>query len=279
LIAKFEEVLTFVKEKHREARDGSEKIVFRQEQFALTENMKAAGSGHIRAEAPSIADLPQYEVLKHSNGLSAWAVILAVDMRGSSRRAVEIGAEDTFITMHTFLPTMAHLVEKADGKVVGLRGDGLFAAFGVTELTGSGFEVDPEVAGDAARNAVTCGKAMIEAVEDAINPVLVADSIRGEIAIGVGASVGDVVITRIGWETASELTVYGAPVNQACKELAASSNRNNIRITKGLRNIYPKGEGGKVSFNWLSGCFTVKFPSDMHMLERSSSALTRKNPK
>lgn len=180
--------------------------------------------------------------------------------------------------MHTYLPTMAHLVEKAEGKVVGLRGDGLFAAFGVTELTGTGTEVPGKEAGNAAQNAVRCGKAMIEAVKDAINPTLHEGGINGDLAIGVGVDVGNVVITRIGWETASEVTAYGPPVNRACKKLAAKVN-NAVRISKGVKNIYPSGKAGKVRFSFFSEGFTVDFPNDMFMLRRSASSPQKRKPR
>lgn len=268
MVADFDEVLSFVKEKHREAKDGSETIIFPVEKYAkMYEGMRSRSfGGEIIASAPSISDLPQYKVLKHSTGQSAWAAILAVDMRKSSRIATEHGAEATYVLMHTYLPTMAYLVEKAGGKVVGLRGDGLFAAFGVTELVNTGTEVTPEAATEAVRGAVRCGKAMIEAMEDAVSPVMRNGGLIADLKIGVGIDVGNVVITRIGLESASEVTAYGAPVNHACKKFASKAS-NQIRVSQVARDMYPKTKGGRVTFANYDGGFFVNFPSDVIMLE------------
>lgn len=249
MIADFDEVLDFVKAKYREAKDGSEEIVFpveKYERFLEANNQRMRGAGDILAGAPSITDVPEYKVLKHSKGLSAWATILSVDLRYSTKIAGKHGAEKTFVLMHTYLPTMAFLVEKAGGKTVGLRGDGLFAAFGVTELKGDTQVVDSDSATEAVRSATRSGKAMIEAIEDAISPTLRDGDFDEDLRIGVGVDVGNVVITRIGLESASEVTAYGPAVNNACKKLASKAS-NQIRISKAAHNMYPSSKGGKAA--------------------------------
>jgi class 3 adenylate cyclase len=270
VIAPLHEIVAFARERLVEAKEGSRAIVM-SEGVANSEWSKFGG---LRAAAPSIADLPECDALEHASAFSAWAVVLAVDMRGSSERAIQIGPKNMHITMHTFLPTLAHVVDKAGGKVASFRGDALFAVFGLTTLTGSGTEVTTAVSDAAARGSVNCGKAMIEAVQDAICPILVENGIPGGIEIGVGASVGNVQVTRIGYETANELTVYGPPVNQACKQLS-SAGRNEVRVSKGLEQIFPSGKGGRIRFNPFSKWFSVGFPDDYYTLERTGPGKPR----
>jgi len=274
MIANFDEVLDFVKTKYREAKDGSDEIVFPVEKYersraAINENLRG-GAGEILAGAPSITDVPEYRVLKHSKGLSAWAAILSVDLRHSTKIAGKYGAEKTLSLMHTYLPTMAFLVEKAGGKTVGLRGDGLFAAFGVTELKGDTQVVDSEFATEAVRSATHSGKAMIEAMEDAIYPTLHTSDFDEDLRIGVGIDVGNVVITRIGLESACEVTAYGPAVNNACKKLASKAS-NQIRISKAAHNMYPTSKGGKTKFSWFDGGYSINFPKNFNMLGGDSN--------
>ncbi len=86
-------------------------------------------------EAELLGDLPRFADLGNGYGLTGWAAILSVDLRGSSDRALKLGAGPTYVAMHTYLPAMARLVNAVDAVVVGLRGDGLFAAFGFEEIS------------------------------------------------------------------------------------------------------------------------------------------------
>ncbi len=268
MIATLDDILEFARGKLQEAKEGAEEIPFGvlQESYEFSEDgeRRKYGGWDVRASAPSIVDVPKYSVLKHGSGLAAHAVILCVDLRGSSHRAVRIGAEDTYLTMHTYLPTMGHLVELADGKVIGLRGDGLFAGFGITEVDGDKQVFTQEIAAKATRNALKCGKGMIEAITDAINPVLEEDRIEGGLCIGVGIDVGKVVITRIGWESASEVTAYGPVINNTCKKLVAHAS-NSIHVSSGFRNIFPTAKGGRVRFRQVRGedAFEVAYPDDV----------------
>lgn len=230
----------------------------------------------VKASTQMMQDLPRFVDLPNFYGAKAWAAILSVDLRRSSNRAVEIGARRTYLTMHTYLPVMAELVGKADGVVIGLRGDGLFAAFGFTELNGLVQQVTPAVAGQAIQNASQCGKAMIEAVADIINPLLAENDVHGpqtgEMAIGVGIDVGDIVVTRIGMESASETTAYGAAVNRACK---FADGRNVIRVSHTAHSMYPTSKSGRVKFRRAEGSFIVSYPPDMRMLARSLIGSTK----
>jgi Adenylate cyclase, family 3 (some proteins contain HAMP domain) len=213
-----------------------------------------------------IGDVPSFTKIKVGYAAKAWASILFVDMRKSSQRALKFGPRTTFITMHTFLPTMAKVVVDCEGVIVGYRGDGLFAAFGLTT------EADQKKSDElkqAIQTSYLCGKAMLEAVDVAITPAL-EDEIEGfqPFNIGCGIDCGHLVVTRIGLNLGSELTAYGVAVNKAAKlcsdanhEVIISDNANELMpTTKGgtlgvLRNM--KGRGG----------FVLRFPSDYRIVE------------
>ncbi len=214
----------------------------------------------------SIVDNPRFAVLKHATGQLAWAVVLAVDLRNSTSRAMRVGAEATYLTMHTFLPTMEYLIGKAGGQVIGLRGDGLFAGFGVTEVEEGKETFTPTIAEDAASKSVECGRGMLEAIVDVINPLFQTESLDADLAIGVGIDSGKVIITRIGLETANEVTAYGPCVNNACKK---ADGNNEIYVSSTVWNYYPKSKGGLVRFSLIGnkGYRVTDYPHDV--LKRS----------
>ncbi len=263
MIADFNEIEGFANECFDIANGAAATI-----QFSLNASRarysKSAGEG--RQEPYLIGNQPQFAELDTAFGMAAYSVILSVDLRRSSKRAVEVGAKHTYLTMHTYLPVMAELVTRASGKIVGLRGDGLFAAFGLTKLVGTGKEVTIEVAHAAMKNATRCGKGMLEATADIINPLLNRNGIRGDLAIGVGISVGEVVVTRIGLGDANEVTVYGPAVNQACK---LCSKTTGVALTGSAWDTYPTSSGGKMKFDSIEGGgVRAVFPPGFVMLPR-----------
>lgn len=56
--------------------------------------------------------------------------VLFVDMRGSTKRAQDIGAEKTFLTMHIFFTALLEVVKHYNGKVIDIMGDGLMVFWG-----------------------------------------------------------------------------------------------------------------------------------------------------
>ena len=273
--ANFYDVKQFAEEQFDLAHEGASTIKFSLQAKSLSRSeVLTEQYGSVTANA--LVDNPEYESLKQGYGKSVWSVMLAVDLRGSTSRAVEIGPKNTYLTMHTFLPTLINLVGSWDGAVVGLRGDGLIAHFGETEVESKeSRSVASAVACQAAQDSVNCGKAMIEAVLEIINPLLDSKGIQSDLRIGVGIDCGHSVVTRIGHLAATELTAYGPPVNNACK---FSDQQNQIHVRTRVHDLYPKGDGGRVRFCPRGGGksgMIVTFPSDMHMLNRTSTKKTR----
>ena len=79
-----------------------------------------------------------------------------------------------------------------------------------------------------------------------------------------------------GLESASEVTAYGPPVNNACKKLASKAS-NEIRISKAAHRMYPTSKGGKAKFLWFEGGYSITFPPDYYVLGGNSYRRPRKN--
>lgn len=264
----FAEIEEFAHDQFELAKTGSEaiKLSLNAAHSSRQEKM-IARYGSLSAKA--LGDNPDFNSIEMGYGKSVWAVVLAVDLRRSTDREIRIGPKKTHLTMHTYLPTMINLVGQWNGSVVGLRGDGLIAQFGETEIIkNDGTEVDSKTAEKAAKQAVRCGKSMIETIDEIINPLLEQNNIESDLAVGVGIHQSNLVVTRIGHLTASELTAYGPAVNKACK---FSDRSNQIHVTNAVEALYPEGKGGRVGFKPAGGGSSgliVKFPADMHMLDR-----------
>lgn len=204
-------------------------------------------------------------------GWKAWAVILSVDLRKSSVRAVDVGPRGTYMSMHTYLPTMAELVNSNAGMVIGLRGDGLFAGFGVTKWDDvrKKYPIEEDEITESVRSASKCGKAMIESTDEVLEPLFnekkISSKLAGPLQIGVGIDLGEIVITNIGIEEASERTAYGPAVNNACKLTAGNSE---IRMTKQARDVYPKSENGRMRFRLFQNYHRIEHPPDYRVLPK-----------
>jgi class 3 adenylate cyclase len=208
-----------------------------------------------------VSDIPRYSRLRLTSAEKAWAAVLFMDMRDSTARAQEVGPRATFVTMHALLPAMAFLVTDAGGYIVGFRGDGLFAAFGIDE---HGANPVDRSKSDAVHEAAICGQSMIEAVSDVVNPLLDRFSLPSGIRIGVGVDFGEIVITRIGLDEAHEVTAYGDAVNMASK--LSDKADGSVVISPICSDLYPSGPYGQVRLESLYSSppgLAVVFPAPM----------------
>jgi len=210
-------------------------------------------------ERGMVADIPRYRRLRLRSAEKAWSAVLFVDMRGSTERAKRIGPRNTFLTMHAFLPAMAFLASDAGGYVVGFRGDGLFAAFGINEHGVAPAGLDR---GKAVQSAASCGQSMQEAIKDIINPLFSRYELTDDLTIGVGVDAGDIVITRIGIQGAHEVTAYGDAINMASK--LCEGAKGEVWLSPAAESLYPSSVGGRVrteKVQALLSAYRVIFPS------------------
>jgi adenylate cyclase len=208
-----------------------------------------------------VKDLPRFRNFTLGSGASAWGAILFVDLRNSTKRAKTIGARKTYLTMHALLPALAYAVGEYDGYTVGFRGDGLFAIFG---MNSEGYNEKGFDQGQTIAQACSCGQFMIEAVEKVVNPALDERECGGTLRIGVGIDSGTVVVTRVGFMYADEVTAYGDAVNSASK--ISNVSDNTVIVSDKVDQLFPTSETGKVKADPVPGYRDLKqivFPSEL----------------
>jgi len=233
------------------------KFAEQRSQKSLTANR----SEEIRVDA-SIADDPEFASLAIGDGVGAWTTIAAVDLRGSTSLADNLTPRETYLMAHTLLPTLAHVCEKKGGSVMNFRGDGLFASFGLKKHRIEDIKADPSTKHieESNSNAVVCGLALVEATIEAVQPALETEDIFVDLQVGVGVDCGHVVITRVGWMTAQELTAYGSAVNHACK---LSTGQNEVLLSPNVHEQYPSSEGGTMQLRYRDGGYQASSPNKM----------------
>ena len=127
--------------------------------------------------------------------------------------------------------------------MVGFRGDGLFAIFGLTPEGINARDMDQRA---IVSTVCRCGQWMIEAVAQVVNPALEARGCRGDLRIGIGIDSGAVIITKIGFMFADEVTAYGDAVNEAAK--IGEISDNDVCVSEAVDELFPTAEDGKVQF-------------------------------
>ena len=163
--------------------------------------------------------------------------VLFVDMRNSTSRAEKIGAQKTFLSMHAFIPAMLQVVEYYKGHVIDLMGDGIMVFFyGKDE----GFTKEIAI-----KHAGLCGRDMLTVVDKVVNKILLEDGINYPIICGVGVDYGKTVITKIGIENVFDVKSFGDCINKASKY---SKVTNSVKVSKKVREHWPKGPNAKISF-------------------------------
>ena len=100
------------------------------------DNLFIANESYIRHDSEAISDvIPGFKADKLEFGSYAKEnyAVLFVDMRNSTKRAQDVGAQKTFLTMHVFLTALLEVVKYYRGKVIDIMGDGLMVFWGGKE--------------------------------------------------------------------------------------------------------------------------------------------------
>lgn len=181
------------------------------------------------------ADLMDFGAFEKDN-----FAVLFIDMRQSTQRAMEIGIKKTFLTMHAYIPAMLEVIKYYQGVVIDIMGDGIMVFFG-----GRKASMAKTI---AIQNAGLCGKAMLEVKDKVTNRILRENEIQWPISCGVGVDYGNVIVTKIGINNLFDVKAYGDCVNKASKY---SNGYDNVKVSKAIRENWPKGEGGRIQFQAL----------------------------
>lgn len=173
--------------------------------------------------------------------------VLFVDMRDSTTRAENVGAEKTFLTMHVFLTALLEVVKYYHGKVIDIMGDGLMVFWGGRCAR----EEEDMFKHKAVQKAGLCGRDMLVVLEKVINKIITNESLGNEISIGVGVTFDSVIVTKIGIKDSYDVKAFGDCINIASKY--ANQVRNKVKVSKKVRNEWPKGKNGKIRFTSAGG--------------------------
>lgn len=258
----FSDVKAFAAEQLDNAKKFSRQIKF----AANARIAKSFAEQQFKEVRASVGDDPELAVLEVGDGIAAWSAISAIDLRGSTAMADKLGPKTTYLVTHTLLPTLSYVCEHLGGSLLNFRGDGLLATFGLKKLQEDDGSDEPNLdeMRVAATTAITCGLTLIESTTDAIQVVLDDDGIEADLKVGVGVDCGGIVLTRVGWRSANELTAYGSPVNHASK---LSNGVNQIKVSNQIDSLIPSAPGGKLRFNESNDGFVVE--SSVYRLRRS----------
>src|SRR5438094_8234886 len=143
--------------------------------------------------------------------------VLFADIAGSTAIAERLDPEDWTALIGEAFQRMNRTVERYDGTIARLMGDGVLAFFGAP----TAHEDDPE-------RAVRCGRDLVRAIEelDASKHLSEADRFK----VRVGINTGPVVVGVVGTEAASEYTAMGDTVNVAAR-MQASARPGSVLVT------------------------------------------------
>lgn len=177
--------------------------------------------------------------------------VLFVDMRNSTKRAQDVGAEKTFLTMHVFLTALLEVVKCYHGKVIDIMGDGLMVFWGGREAR----EEDNMVKTEAIRNAGRCGRAMLKVRTDVINKIISSEKLGNEISLGVGLTFDSVVVTKIGIHDSYDVKAFGDCINVASKY---SGSYNRMKVSKKVKELWPSSKTGMLKFIADNGGYFVE---------------------
>lgn len=173
--------------------------------------------------------------------------VLFVDMRNSTLRAQTVGAEKTFLTMHVYLTALLEVVKHYQGKVIDIMGDGIMVFWGGREAR----EKDDMVKTRAIQNAGLCGRDMLVIRERVINDIISKEKLGPLINIGIGVTFDSVIVTKIGISGSYDVKAFGDCINTASKY--SSKVTNQVKVSKKVREEWPKGQGGTIHFTSIHG--------------------------
>lgn len=119
----------------------------------------------------------------------------------------------------------------------------------ITEFLGDGylalFEVKQESDKTPVHNAHNASKKIIEGINKVVNPILKKRYELPPLNVGIGLAYSKAIVTTVGYKSQAHPKAIGKCVYRASK---LSNGKNVIRIDECLRYLWPKEEGGILSF-------------------------------
>ena len=87
--------------------------------------------------------------------------------------------------------------------------------------------------------------------EKVINKIIKDEDLGRPINIGVGVTFDSVIVTKIGITGSYDVKAFGDCINTASKY--ADKTVNKVKVSKKVRNEWPKSKGGKIRFTSVNG--------------------------
>src|SRR5438067_12561773 len=166
--------------------------------------------------------------------------VLFADIAGSTAIAERMDPEDWTVLVGEAFSCMTGTIERYDGTIARLMGDGVLAFFGAPVA----HEDDPE-------RAVRCGLDMVRAIQELAAAKGAASA--AELRVRVGVNTGPVVVGVVGTDTASEYTAMGDTVNVAARMQAAARPGSVLITSATYRFVSPLVEALDVGRLELKG--------------------------
>ena len=161
-------------------------------------------------------------------------VIMYADLVGSTNMSMSLPVDKLVTIIRSFTQEMSSVVESHDGLVLKYVGDAIIAFFPAS--------YNRYMACD---KAVQCAKSMITVVKNGINPILNQYDYP-ELAVKIGADVGDNVIVQYGHDKSSPIDILGYCMNIAAK-ITSLTGPNKISIGEDVHSLLHPSEKAKFS--------------------------------
>jgi class 3 adenylate cyclase len=159
-------------------------------------------------------------------------VIMYADLVGSTNMSMSLPVDKLVTIIRSFTQEMSSVVESHDGLVLKYVGDAIIAFFPAS--------YNRYMACD---KAVQCAKSMITVVKNGINPILNQYDYP-ELAVKIGADVGDNVIVQYGHDKSSPIDILGYCMNIAAK-ITSLTGPNKISIGEDVHALLHPAEKAK----------------------------------
>ncbi len=167
---------------------------------------------------------------RHANRKTS-VVVLYVDIDGSTKLTLSLPSTQLALVLQLFSQEMSLVVANYGGYVLKYVGDAVIALFPA--------EHDRE---QACRNALECGRTMLEEMRTGINPALKSHGLP-EIGVKVSMDYGEVLVVLYGKSLEnSHIDIIGSNISMSAKMLAFAPTG---RVIMGQRAKENLGEAGK----------------------------------
>lgn len=151
--------------------------------------------------------MPKLENLHLGEARHLNAVILYIDLRGSTKMSQSLDLEAQLVVLHTYLATITRLVKESGAFIEKYTGDGIMAIYPESEQMSADVIVS---------TAYEVAISVILTVKEVLNPVFKKNK-STTVACAAGMDYGSVLLARTGIRGENDLVTIGAPANLAAK--------------------------------------------------------------